>query len=110
MLGKRKDPVQRICRSCEKSFLQTSAGWAQKLCPACKGKIEKPSRANPSGPKVDPRKEIEPLTRTELDDLRKHLRWGGYKDLAKGDDTRVFLKAFKAACEGSLFMLAKFFF
>lgn len=108
MLGKRKEPVNRICRSCEKSFLQTSAGWAQKLCPDCKKKIEKPSKANPSGPKVDPKKEIERLTPTEIEDLRKHLRWGGYRELAKTPTTHEFLKAFKRTCEGSLFMLAKF--
>jgi hypothetical protein len=107
MLGQRNSPIRRVCVSCEEPFLQTSAGWAQKLCNDCRLKIEKPSRAAPAGPKVDPRKEIEPLSKDEVEDLRKHLRWGGYKTLAVGE-SRDFIKAFKLACEASLFMLAKF--
>ena len=94
--------------------MQTSAGQPQRLCEECKAKLLRLSKAAPSAAKQaarsqapDPDK-VEGLSKDEIEMLRKHLRWGGYKELGKTVGTKEFLKAFKLACESSLFMLAKF--
>jgi len=98
------------CVNCGLLFTYETTGRSPRLCPDCKQKLLKPSRQPVArvDAAVEKKTTDEGLSKVELEELRKRLRWGGYGDLARIPKTKEFLAAFKARCERSLYMLARF--
>src|SRR5260370_3909672 len=110
MKGVLKAAQAATCANCEKPFTFASTGRPPRLCDDCKKKLLKPSRQPIArvDAAVEKKTTDEGLSKAELEELRKRLRWGGYGDLARIPKTKEFLAAFKPRCERSLYMLARF--
>jgi len=95
MKGVLKAAQSATCANCEKPFTFESTGRPPRLCDDCKKKLLKPSRQPIArvDAAVEKKTTDEGLSKAELEELRKRLRWGGYGDLARIPKTKEFLAA-----------------